>query len=129
MPRSSKKPCSRPGCQTLTESKDRFCSVHKKYNSNYNHRLSSSQRGYGWQWQKLRKIIFRRDNKLCQICLTTGRATEAVVVDHIIPKVNGGTDDADNLQSLCARCHDHKTATEDSKKGHGGVENQGFSPL
>ena len=33
-------------------------------------------------------------------------------VDHIITKAKGGTDDPDNLQSLCVQCHREKTARE-----------------
>ena len=35
--------------------------------------------------------------------------TPATQVDHIKPKAKGGTDDWDNLQSICDRCHDAKT--------------------
>jgi hypothetical protein len=34
-------------------------------------------------------------------------------VDHVVPKVHGGRDQAANLQSLCTRHHRRKTATED----------------
>lgn len=75
-------------------------------------KLSRHQRGYGAVWTQLRKLILARDYYLCQPCLTTGRATEAVAVDHIIPKAQGGDDDPANLQSICAPCHDAKTARE-----------------
>ena len=42
-------------------------------------------------------------------CKRVGRATPATQVDHIKPKAKGGTDDWDNLQSICDRCHDAKT--------------------
>jgi len=42
------------------------------------------------------------------------RATD---VDHIVPKVHGGTDDTSNLQSLCAAHHRLKTATVDRRWG------------
>ena len=113
MPYKANKPCSYPGCGMLTT--NRYCHKHKKDNSNYRHTLSSTQRGYGAAWRKLREHVFRRDSKLCQNCLKEGRITEATVVDHIKPKAIGGTDDMDNLQSLCRKCHDHKTATIDSK--------------
>ncbi len=40
-------------------------------------------------------------------------------VDHIIPKAAGGTDDDDNLESLCGDCHDAKSAAEAKAAQHG----------
>nr|WP_252316395.1 HNH endonuclease signature motif containing protein [Acinetobacter venetianus] len=39
----------------------------------------------------------------------------ATDLDHIVSKEQGGTDDMDNLQSLCSPSHQEKTAREDSK--------------
>lgn len=41
-----------------------------------------------------------------------GRPTPARHVDHITPKSQGGTDEHDNLQSICIDCHKAKTAEE-----------------
>ena len=38
--------------------------------------------------------------------------TAAKEVDHILAKANGGTDDPNNLQSICVACHREKTAKE-----------------
>ncbi len=78
-------------------------------------RGSRHARGYGSHWDKLRLVILRRDNHLCQSCLAKGRPTPANHVDHIRPKSKGGTDDHGNLQSLCQECHDEKTAQEDRR--------------
>jgi len=40
------------------------------------------------------------------------KLTEAKQVDHITPKAQGGTDDMDNLQSICVECHTTKTQLE-----------------
>lgn len=118
MPSAPLKPCNDPGCGQLVSG--RYCKEHEekhRKSAGYQHTKTSTQRGYGYKWQKLRQIVFKRDNKLCQICLSNGRVTVAMVVDHIKPKAKGGTDDMANLQSLCPKCHDYKTATEDSKGG------------
>jgi 5-methylcytosine-specific restriction protein A len=76
---------------------------------------SRHERGYGSKWDKLREVILRRDNYLCQRCLARDRVTALKVrpydhaVDHIVPKAKGGTDEHSNLQSLCAPCHEIKT--------------------
>ena len=77
-----------------------------------NHTASRQERGYGRQWEKVRLHVLRRDDGICQPCLMTGRYTPASQVDHIIPKASGGTDDPDNLQSICGTCHFEKTARE-----------------
>jgi len=37
-------------------------------------------------------------------------------LDHIVPLVDGGTHDDDNLQTLCTPCHKRKTAGEASAR-------------
>lgn len=85
-------------------------------------RASRHQRGYDSKWDRIRQQIIQRDNYLCQECLRNGTLTEVVVgdpshpraahVDHIIPKVQGGTDDGSNLELLDRTCHERKTARE-----------------
>jgi len=52
-------------------------------------------------WNKVRVSILKRDNYICQICKKEGRE-----VHHIIPKINGGGDNPENLITLCFDCHD-----------------------
>lgn len=72
-------------------------------------RKSRHERGYGKEWDRLRKRILERDKYLCQPCLRSGRPTPADAVDHIKPKADGGTDDDGNLQAICDPCHADKT--------------------
>ena len=74
--------------------------------------LSRHERGYGYAWEKLRKSILLRDSYLCQPCLRRGIPEPAKQVDHIVPKSQGGTDDHENLQSICEPCHKEKTLIE-----------------
>lgn len=79
---------------------------------------SRHERGYDAAWVRTTKRILKRDLYLCQECLRQERLTPLKVkprdhaVDHIVPKARGGRDDDDNLQSLCAPCHDAKTRRE-----------------
>ena len=68
----------------------------------------------------MRKVILRRDKGLCQECLRNKHYRPARIVDHIVPKFEGGTDDESNLQSLCQECSDAKTAVEGSRARGGG---------
>lgn len=78
--------------------------------------LSRHERGYGYQWDRLRKLVLQRDQHLCQPCIRKGRATPATEVDHITPKAKGGTDDHGNLQAICSPCHKDKTTAENGGK-------------
>ncbi len=75
-------------------------------------RGTTTERGYGHAWRKRRVIVLERDGYLCVYCSKQGKIEEATDVDHIINKAVGGTDDLDNLQSLCAACHKDKTYKE-----------------
>jgi len=78
----------------------------------------------GRPWRRKRERVFRRDLFMCQACKRNGKTTgidlhgpRAGRCDHIIPLEEGGTDDADNLETLCKRCHDRKTATDQARMG------------
>ena len=77
--------------------------------------LTSSQRGYGYRWQKARER-FLRANPLCVYCARVGRTTAASVVDHITPHRGDQTLfwDEDNWQSLCSPCHSSVKQAEEA---------------
>ena len=56
---------------------------------------------------RIRKMVFEKDGYRCQICGATS-ATTKLEVDHIIPLARGGTDDFDNLITLCCHCNHGK---------------------
>jgi len=63
-------------------------------------------------WRKLRKW-FLQDHVYCVECQKKSKKTPAKVVDHIIPISQGGEKlDPDNLQAMCSRCHNRKSAIE-----------------
>jgi 5-methylcytosine-specific restriction endonuclease McrA len=55
------------------------------------------------EWLKLRESIFKRDGYACLEC--GHDAIKHLTVHHIIPRCEGGTDDPENLETLCWRCH------------------------
>lgn len=81
----------------------------------FDHGKSTTARGYGYPWQKIRKRILERDGHLCQAHLRRGIYRNGRQVDHILAKALGGTDYDDNLETLCDPCHKAKTA-EDNRK-------------
>jgi 5-methylcytosine-specific restriction protein A len=122
MPTLPGHPCAHPLCPAIAPAKQRYCTEHKGHDDKQ--RGTSTERGYGARWRRIRRAVLRRDNYRCRAmipaiderarqrgvmvrCWNTGKE-----VDHIIPKAQGGTDELDNLQSLCKGCHSRKTAKE-----------------
>ena len=64
--------------------------------------MGSKHLGSG-KWKTQRLIVLRRD---CYICAYCGEPANEV--DHIQPRVLGGTDDLDNLVACCRRCNSSK---------------------
>lgn len=64
---------------------------------------------------KLRVTVFDRDDYKCQICGKTIDDGVDLEVDHKIPVAHGGTNDLDNLQTLCSECNIGKGARLDLK--------------
>lgn len=119
MPSAAPKPCS--VCGVLVQGGGARCPAHKAIGKfGDRSRGSSHERGYGWQWQQLRKRILSRDKGLCQPCLKVGKFRPGRDVDHIVPKAEGGTDDESNLQTACPVCHKAKTAAEATRARVGG---------
>jgi 5-methylcytosine-specific restriction enzyme A len=117
MPGRIPKACRVRGCPATTTDPDGYCDAHKGESWNrYTAGKSRQQRGYGTEWDKLRPLILKRDKYQCQECRRNGRYVPANNVDHVIPKAQGGTDNPDNLQTLCDACHASKTAKERHKK-------------
>lgn len=67
----------------------------------------------GRPWRRIKKQVHERDQWICCRC---GMITMNLECDHIVNKAQGGTDDLENLQSLCKKCHDEKSH-EESKAG------------
>ena len=116
MPSAAPRPCKHSGCGRLVLDVSGYCTQHQseKYNGRFGdaRRGSRHARGYGTEWDRKRRIILRRDNGLCQVCLQKGFVQEGNTVDHKVPKAEGGTDDDSNLQTICDDCHKEKTAQE-----------------
>ena len=60
------------------------------------------QQGFNYGYSSRREAILYRDNYTCQCC---GKKKCRLEVHHIKFKRNGGTDDEENLITLCEGCH------------------------
>lgn len=60
------------------------------------------QKGFNYGYSSRREAILHRDNYTCQCC---GKKHTRLEVHHIHFRSQGGTDDENNLITLCADCH------------------------
>lgn len=60
-------------------------------------------------YKRLRKQVIARDG-MCVYC----GSTEELQVDHIIARKNGGGHSIENLQTLCKRCNQRKSAKDEA---------------
>ena len=60
------------------------------------------QKGFNYGYSSRRSAILHRDNYTCQCC---GKKNCRLEVHHIKFRRNGGTDDEENLITLCEECH------------------------
>lgn len=61
--------------------------------------------------RKLRHEVFQRDGYRCREC-GASKDEATLEIDHILPVAKGGTNDIDNLQTLCRECNRKKYTDE-----------------
>lgn len=110
------RPCRHPGCSALT--REGYCPKHKPKPA----ARRESAEYHAWYslsvWtDDLRPTQLLRE-PWCRECAKRGIRTRATVVDHVEPHRGEWAKfiDRANLQSLCKRCHDRKTALEQAEK-------------
>jgi 5-methylcytosine-specific restriction protein A len=98
---------------------------------------SATERGYGWEWQKVRRRILERDRHICQCPDCKGgeiRVTPATHVDHIVSKAEwkrrhgnlDGVDAESNLRAINKDCHERKSTLEKGHQPRYGCDINGF---
>ena len=66
--------------------------------------MASKFPDYSEEWPRIARAMKKRDGGCCQKCGKGGRGIE-LNVHHIVSLSDGGTDDPDNLITLCRDCH------------------------
>ena len=80
---------------------------------------SRHERGYGSDWDRIRKVALARDCGMCMCKNCKGVKLYATEVHHIKPKSKGGTNELQNLQSINHECHKLETSHHNNFKGIG----------
>lgn len=106
-----RRPCQGARCHRLT--RERYCTACAPRAWTQTH-ATPTPRVRGRRLQALRAALFATE-PICRACRAQGRATPAVIRDHVIPLAEGGTDDDANVQPLCQRCSDSKTQQESAR--------------
>ena len=57
-------------------------------------------------WKRVRAMVIDNDYHRCQSCFRRQCPKVKLTVHHIIPRAEGGSEDLDNLITLCLDCHD-----------------------
>lgn len=93
--------CSAPGCANMQP-----CPVHarKPY-------ARATKYVGGRAWQRTRDRILARDGGTCQL-RRPGCTILADVVDHVLNRARGGSDDDSNLVAACRACNESKRRIE-----------------
>lgn len=110
--------CAAAGCKNIAVNKSR-CELHQhkiQPKTAQATRSSTTVNDHIYQstkWRKLRDRKFKQ-NPICEHCIKYNKITPTDVIDHIIPILD---DESlayvyNNLQGLCNRCHNTKTAKE-----------------
>lgn len=98
---------------------------HRKYGGRIYRWEVEDKRGVSVaRWKMLQREVYKRDNKLCQICFahcprdpdkkraSSGTLARRATFDHIIPIHKGGQTVVENLRLLCHTCHEKKSHEE-----------------
>jgi 5-methylcytosine-specific restriction protein A len=102
------KACSDIGCTILVHDGGSRCPEHRKVWASP--RTASSRRTGTRQFNAtIRPRVLERDGGLCRV-MGPGCARLASQVHHVKEVSAGGSDDLDNLISVCEPCHKHITA-------------------
>lgn len=129
------KPCKYPPCSSATSNTSGYCDQciaagkplarqgSKPYSQAKRKRATASQRGYGARWRRVRAEHLKSES-LCRACKARSLYVPADVVDHVIPH-RGDMKlfwDPDNLQSLCAHCHNSEKQRQERWSRGAGVK-------
>ena len=105
--------CSHPLCPDHATDRGKCAKHQVKHPRSTNQAYIDRSKFYNKPvWKRVRRQVLMSE-PLCRLCLADGVFTEANVVDHILPRVDGGDSlSMKNLQPLCYRCHSIKTNKE-----------------
>lgn len=106
------RPCRHPGCPELT--REGYCAKHKPKRAERGESAAWHWMYYTPEWRDDFRPTQLLREPFCRECAKQGQRVRATQVDHKIPHRGDWAlfTDRRNLQSLCERHHNQKTALE-----------------
>jgi 5-methylcytosine-specific restriction protein A len=101
--------CEWPRCAAVPV-RGNLCALHYRVSGNQARDDARKVPYRSEAWQQRRAQVLREE-PVCRAC----RRRRSRMVDHIVERRDGGTDDRANLQGLCWPCHSRKTATRTAR--------------
>ena len=96
--------CLIPHCPNIAKAGSSYCQEHQPPHKTPDAFYLSKR------WRRFR-AWYLSAFPLCALCAKEGRSKVATILDHITELTDGGAElDVDNVQGLCAACHNRKTA-------------------
>ena len=89
-----------PKCRQKRNSRSKFCDI---CGTPLEEREGRIKLPHG-----MKEKVFRKDGYRCRMCGASKEDGIELTIDHIIPLSTGGTNDLDNLQTLCRECNENK---------------------
>ena len=89
-----------PKCRQKRNSRSKFCDI---CGTPLEEREGRIKLPHG-----MKEKVFRKDGYRCRMCGASKEDGIELTIDHIIPLAAGGTNDLDNLQTLCRECNENK---------------------
>jgi|GEM_PF-607710 len=118
------RPCAFPGCASMQP-----CPIHGKRRHTRSVRFGESntkERGYGWDWQKLRTILIG-ERPVCERC----GQSPTKELHHIVPIADAPhlRLEPANIRALCKKCHAAAHVQIDTDKRRTRAERTPAPPL
>lgn len=97
--------CQYNSCSQVIFPGEMYCKAHAKMTARwrYPQRQGTTTERFGKGWKAISKRVLQRDRYVCHWC--GGKATTA---DHLIARVNGGTNEMSNLVAACRPCNSRR---------------------
>ena len=111
MPSTALRPCRTRGCPAVTS--DGYCAQHPRQQYRPSPSGTSDPALYNNALWRRRRHRILANHPDCAMC-----GSAATDVDHIVPKAIGGSDEDDNLRSLCHRCHSRRTGRDNGFRSY-----------
>lgn len=67
--------------------------------------IAMRRESHGQLSAKVRLAVFFRDKATCQECELVDESLQELHVHHVLPRAQGGTNEIENLKTLCCDCH------------------------